>query len=449
MSLHTPDGLNYECVQCGKSCRMFNEIFVEPRSEAVLESLDYRPLMAPEVRDLSPLVPGESDKSKKRLRKHDGSCVFHTAEGLCRVHGAFGFEQKPQTCRDFPIRYANTPDGIYIGLSFACTAVLGNMGPTMESRRAELEASAPVANSRRDLTRPVRLTARHEVSWEAYRLVEEDLVAIIALKGQPLGSRLVAQSIYLDLLVAFLREVRGDSIHRRDQRFASQYSDTGRFPPDCGPAPDAEVVMTMRRQYLSRPDAASLMRLAAKRRPSPMLHRAFLGLVTAFRQGVDSGTQAPTRWATIARIFRHYSAHALRLGRVDLASLGGRFDYADFKRIPFRQDDPATAELLDRFFAHTLFRKDLLAAESVWLAQRFSLMHFALIRWHAVGHAAITARAATDAECASEAIRAVELHYLTHTHFGQLFEKFPSLGMVLDSVVRKPLYAPSMVGAPV
>lgn len=445
--LHLPAGLNYGCIQCGLSCKMFNEVSVEEASRRRIEEIDYRALMHPDTRETTFLVSSPSAPGKDILRRHCGTCVFQQNDGLCAIHAAHGFRQKPQTCQDFPYRYAETPAGAFVGLSFACTAVLQNAGPAVAEQRDYLAENRPRANAVLDHRGPVRLTHRHEISWEAYELLEEDLRRILHATDEALEMRLIAQTVYIDLYEAFLREMRNDSIDRANRPLPGDFgSTTGRFPADSGLATDAKALLDTRKKYVERDGGAELFRIAKKMKGSGALQRAFIGLITAFRQSLDYKGRKPGRLATTVKIMRHYMTHALRLGRVSLDPLKESFDYEAFARIPFTLESGSPEDhLLLRFLDHTIFRKDLLGVESVWLGQRLLLMHVALIRWHAVGKAALLGRTRVDIECLREAIRIIELHYLTHTKIVTLFDKIPSLGMILDAIVRKPAFAPSMV----
>lgn len=434
-TFHLPKGLHYHCVQCGKSCRMFNEVFVEEASQRRLEQIEYRDLMPEAVREKSPLIPGASDPEKLRLRKHCGTCVFQRDDGLCGIHAKYEFETKPQTCQDFPFRYLDAPDGVYIGLSFACTAVLQNTGPAVTEQEADLRESYPRANSRRNCRGAIHLTNRHDISWDAYQLAEEAFERIMADDSQDFGMRLVAQSVYLDLFSRFLAEVRG-------------HVSVPPSLPNSGPMKDADVVRALNERYLTKAGAPHLFRIARRIRGSRTLQRAFLGLVTAFRQNLYEEDERPSRFGAARRVFTHYAMHAVKLGDIRLIPLEGKFSYGAFARYPFPENDEAINELLQRYYRHSLFRKDLLTADSMWLAQRMMLMHYALIKWYAVGRASLEDRECIDLECVQEGIRAVELHYLFHTKFGELFEKFPTLGMILDGIVRRPVFAASMVGTP-
>lgn len=442
-SLNLPEGLNYTCTQCGRSCRMFHEITVDRVSRERLFSLDYRPLMREGQQEKTPLVPSPVNPEREMLHLPDGRCVFQAETGLCNIHSAHGEQAKPQVCQDFPFRFVETPAGIFVGMSFACTAVQENYGAPVESHRRDLERRQPVSVARLDSAPTAALTSRHEISWEACLELDEDLRRIMACTDRPVGVRLVAQSAYLDLLEAFLREVRGD----RPLMNNAAAKRPGLFAADTT-VPDVQALRVLREKYLVAEGGEPIFRLARKIQGNATLQRAFIGLITAFRQNLYIKAKKPGRFATALRVARHYLLHASRLGRVDLEALDRRFDYRDFERVRFSETTPEANELLTRYFTHVLFRKDHLLAPNIWLGHRLMLMQYALIRWHAVGLAASAAVDEVDIKVLRGAVGLVERHYVFHTPFGKLFEDLPVLGMILDAIVRKPVYAASMVISP-
>ncbi|CAN5286017.1 hypothetical protein BH09SUM1_BH09SUM1_15720 [soil metagenome] len=412
--------LNYGCVQCGKSCEMFDEITIDAPSRAAIEAVDYLPLMPPGAVAFkqSPLHP-----EKTILCKSGVKCVFLGEDRLCGIHRVFGEETKPRTCRGFPFRYVETPGGVYVGLSFACTAVQQNAGPAVVDDAANLRRDFAISNSVLRPEKSLRLTAGEEISWAAYEVLEGDLASIIGAAGKTVGERLVAQAVYLDLYSSLLRKGRAT-----DEKFS-----------------EMDALAALRSRYLKDAADSELFRIGARLRPSAVLQRAFLGLITAFRDSLQVRGRKPGRVASVARIALHYGRHALQLGRVHLNLANVTFNYADLSRVKF----PGGAEqeaLLQRYFEHALFRKDLLLGDSVWLGQRFMLMHYALIHWHAVGISAGRGLDHCPVDAVQESIGAVERHYSFHTTFGKLFENVPVLGVVLDSIVRKPGFARAMVG---
>jgi Fe-S-cluster containining protein len=437
--LQLPAEMRYSCLQCGRSCHIFDEIELDAESIDRLARIEATELLPPTLPLADPWVPGLVDPRKRILPRVDGHCGFLRDDCNCSIHEKHGGAAKPQTCQDFPFRYVETPGAIHVGLSFACTAVQQNHGMALEEQRAHLEHQAAVSLSRRRLSEPPSLTNRHRLSWEAYDLVQEDLAGILGQRALPLELRLVAQSAYLDLLAAFLREVRGD----RPLQTKPDSSKAGCFEPDTVQR-DVDVVAALRRQFLTGNQDAPIFRLARKFRGSPVLQRAFIGLITGFRQSLMASAR-PGRLAGTAAILGHYLRHAARIGRVHLMPLKGRFDFRDFSRIRF--SDAAEPELF-RYYSHTLFRQDLLLAGNIWIGHRLMLMHHALIRWHAVGTAALTAEDEVHETALRTALGIVDQYYAFHTPFRKFFEDFPVMGMILDAIVRRPVYAASMVISP-
>ena len=67
-----------------------------------------------------------------RLRPHPGgSCRFLGADNLCQVHSALGFAAKPFAGRLYPFTFVITPVGAFIGVRFACPAVVRGEGPPL------------------------------------------------------------------------------------------------------------------------------------------------------------------------------------------------------------------------------------------------------------------------------------------------------------------------------
>jgi lysine-N-methylase len=60
--------------------------------------------------------------------KPDGSCVFLTDAGRCRIHEAFGADAKPFVCRLFPLQVVKTDRGAVATLVRSCPSAAANRG---------------------------------------------------------------------------------------------------------------------------------------------------------------------------------------------------------------------------------------------------------------------------------------------------------------------------------
>lgn len=433
-----PAGMHYECVQCGKSCRTPWDISIDEASAARLAKLDLDTLRQDSgVGDV--LIAQKTAKAGRIFAKTCSSCPFLQKDNLCAIHAAHGHDTKPQVCQDFPYRYVETPTGTYVGLSFACTAVLRDHGPTVESQRPLLNQNYPksLAVLSPDHPQP-RIDRRREISWEAYEAIEEDLDEILAIEGIPVGQRIVAQSIYLDMACLLFRQVLPPDVAAR----------TGVAPADSGTSEDIEVAEVLHNRFIADGHTARLVAIAAKVRAHPMLQRAFIGMTTAFHHSlVMKGGKRPTRAQASMSILRHYLGNALGVGSIQLGGIPRPFRLDDFRRIRIDLSPEGHADrLLTRYLRHCLFRKDLLLGESVWLRQRHLAIYHALARWHAIGRAAADGAAEVSAEHFQDAVRDVEAQYNLHMNFARVFEELPTLAPILDAAARRPTFAGAMTG---
>lgn len=96
----------HRCTLCGGSCQ---GVFVsllpdeEPKVRAQAEVLSVR----------EPIVDG-------RLRREQGRCVFLDEGHLCRIHQAFGGDEKPAVCQQYPLVAVRTSSGLRVGIDPGC-----------------------------------------------------------------------------------------------------------------------------------------------------------------------------------------------------------------------------------------------------------------------------------------------------------------------------------------
>jgi hypothetical protein len=365
----------------------------------------------------------------------------------------------------FPFRFVETPGGVYVGLSFACTAALRNLGPPLAEQRTALERllqqdqpdtqNLPQTRksppSRRSVEPPFYLAADLPLSWEQYAAVEEDLTALLDPAQGMIGRRLVTQSVYLRLLANFLRQARGAAgaalagpeanqaalaVFHRQMRGTAEGA---RAPVDSkasegAKAPGAPTAAT---------EPWALARnLAAKGRAALPLRRMFLG----FAHGLLSG--APGRRRGLLRSYLMLADAYLRQARgrgvVNLPALARPVPYESLRRVHFAPSRPEPDELLTRYFYHCLFRKDLLEKESIHFAHNRLLMRWGLIHWYAAACAAGEGGDEIQLAHLVEAIRRVEEPLALDPTLAWIARDLPILRGFMDRVFDHKLYAFSM-----
>ncbi|MCA9777839.1 MAG: YkgJ family cysteine cluster protein [Candidatus Eremiobacteraeota bacterium] len=130
--MHMPP-LQYDCVSCGKSCTDFQ---VEITARDITRVDESASTQALEKEGFTPLRV--TDNGVFIAKAADGRCCYLDGESLCALHREGGFAHKPTTCQTFPFAPVGTPDGVFLGLSFYCTAVARSSGRPLEGREAEL-----------------------------------------------------------------------------------------------------------------------------------------------------------------------------------------------------------------------------------------------------------------------------------------------------------------------
>lgn len=429
-----PEGLRYECIQCGRSCGEFWEIPVEPE---MVESICSRPAeaLAGAADPRDPVVASPDRAGGWMMRQTGGACCLLGVEGerrnLCTLHAAFGAEAKPNRCRSFPYRFIETPRGVHVGISFACTAVLGGEGPPMADQAEALGELFEQTTSRHRPAEAPGLAADLPLSWEQYHAVVDDLNELLEPELGPLEERLLSQSAYLGMLARFLREARG------------QAGALG-----AGAEANEPLLEPFRRrmrasiEYGGRELAWAIPRsLAARKRRSLLLRRVCLGVAHALR---NTMARRRGRLASYVNLAGVYVGHALGRGSIELPGYAGA---VDLKRLGAVEFDPRRREfdeLLTGWFRHRLERQDLALVDDVRFGHQMMLLHWGLIHWYAAAGAAAAGRGEVTLEDLREALRAVEKFYVMHSRLERLFEDMPLLRGFIDALVARPLFAYSM-----
>ena len=195
MKLHLPTDQSFACTSCGRCCRACWTIAVEPEAEPAIRSSQ-----AYQARVREGFLPLTIQQERVAVaRKHDNSCTFLDQDNLCELHRELGGEHKPVVCQTYPYLLTETPDGIFITLSYACPAVSEGTGPPVEQQRAYLEQ---MISRRGDkvpqtprVTESVEMTRGHNLSWSEYRKLEDELLA--GLSQQDPVSSLLGAAVHL------------------------------------------------------------------------------------------------------------------------------------------------------------------------------------------------------------------------------------------------------------
>ena len=160
---------NFDCGSCTKCCRGWR-IRVDAATAAKIQREDAL----------------EATERGLFARKTDsGACIFLDPQSLCSLHSQQGREHKPKGCRQFPFRLTRTPDGVYVGVSFYCSAVQANHGRPAEVHRPQLEelaADLPIVGAQ-----PLPVHGSISLDWQGYRLLDDFLLRELAIQPPDLA----------------------------------------------------------------------------------------------------------------------------------------------------------------------------------------------------------------------------------------------------------------------
>lgn len=157
-------GQNFECSQCSRCCRGWRIGVDDATARRLKGSLLELRIVGQSGR---PALNYEGGRHTI-ARKADDSCAFLNEEGLCSIHAEMGATAKPMGCQQFPYRATGTPDGVFVGVSFYCSAVQRNEGPPLQG--------APELGDYPTVGRVLPVTDSLNMDWLVYRLLDEFLM---------------------------------------------------------------------------------------------------------------------------------------------------------------------------------------------------------------------------------------------------------------------------------
>jgi Fe-S-cluster containining protein len=162
-------GQNYDCTHCGKCCRSDWHILVNPESVAKIRGSALELRVIQETGE--PALIGRGAK-KEVAHAASGACVFLNGENLCSVHAELGSESKPDGCHKFPFLPVRTPEGVFVGVSFYCSAAQRNEGRPLAVHEAFVNT---MLDEETIGAAPMTVHRHVNIEWKVYRTLEDFL----------------------------------------------------------------------------------------------------------------------------------------------------------------------------------------------------------------------------------------------------------------------------------
>jgi Fe-S-cluster containining protein len=413
------DGVVFTCQNSGACCRNDWLIGVDDASYQRLRHTDWArvdPALPPGEKFAKLPRPLASGETRTFARTAGGACVFRTGDARCSIHRHLGARTKPQICREFPYTFVETPDGVSIGLSFACTAVRGGHGLTLPEQRSEivevLEGSSRVAR----VPDPIVLYSGLDIAWANYKPIETALLQILTPGDQPFARSLIAGSLLVNVCVG-LRQV--------------EISARPRPPRQTLAGGLAELE---REGYRRLFDVAAGVREAR--------HRS-LAYLAPLHAWLRLQRQPSSRFALVLALYRDYVRfRRVRGGVPDLVTGGRPVDLASVARIAFPSDRETDA-FLGEYWRHVVFRKTLTPMHGVFRGYHTLLALHGFTKWAARVVALRAGRREATLADVKDAVRFVEQRFVLHSQFVSLFSVSPVLTIVAERLLGRPSFVPA------
>lgn len=193
-NLHVHPTMRFSCTMCGKCCKNWSITFSEEEKVALEQTnwIEIFPDLA--GRTLWEPVKGPRGREWRFKLQENNACPFLGPENECRIHGRFGPHAKPLTCQMFPYSFANTPEGVFVGLRFNCPGVLKGGGTPVAEDAKELvhmwkellKQSAPPNYESR-----VRVGGRGRLEWSDLLAIEGTFQRILGDTSLPFAKRVL------------------------------------------------------------------------------------------------------------------------------------------------------------------------------------------------------------------------------------------------------------------
>jgi lysine-N-methylase len=212
---HLPVVQNWDCHATGTCCKEYR-VTVSDEEKKRIEAQGWT---SAELGGLPAFTRHGPPWARRHQLNHraDGSCVFLSEQGRCRIHERFGYEAKPLPCRLFPFVLVPAGDHWRVGLRYACPSAAANKGRALPEHQAELQAFA-AALARREqlgsqpdgtLNPPPRLE-NGRLAWPDVLRIIDALLAVLRNRRDPFERRVrKCVALVSDLRRARFEEVQG------------------------------------------------------------------------------------------------------------------------------------------------------------------------------------------------------------------------------------------------
>ena len=417
----------YTCQNSGDCCRNDWLIGVDTVSYAKLNDIDwgkYDTKLAQGEKFIKLDTPLPSGEKFTLVRNTCGECVFLTGDNKCSIHNHLGYKEKPQVCKEFPYCFVETPDGIAVGLSFACYAVRNHKGKSLPEQKTEIFKVLEGSYRVRKIPDPIVLISGMDISWQEYKWIEEGLLNIFNQTEFSFPMALIAGSIFNSVCIS-LKQVE-DAARKENQT--------------------PQETLQGGLDKLKQDGYRRIFAIAAN------LHYpryATLTPLAPFYTWLQFSKKRIPRFNLVFNLYRNYFKFYKGRGVLpDFITDKAPFDIAKIKNIRFMTKSTDIDNFLREYWTHVLFRKTLIPMHGVFRGYQTMLVLYGFMKWAAKLQAYHNGRKQADLEDIQDAVRLIEQRFILHAQFANIFVLSPVLTVMADRLYLHPKFVPSVVLEP-
>jgi lysine-N-methylase len=190
----------WDCHHCTACCR---ETTIQLTAQDLVELRNQRWDQHPEFRGV-PVTRRSSwlSGSPVLAHKEDGSCVFLTVEGMCRIHEQFGPDAKPAMCQQFPLTTVRTDRQEFFTVLRSCPSAAADRGRPLREHQSEYRRQHGKGSSAPTPPAVPPIVRGAQPSWNDFHRVAGALQRLVTDERFPLIRRLVHAVRFASLLDA-------------------------------------------------------------------------------------------------------------------------------------------------------------------------------------------------------------------------------------------------------
>lgn len=411
-------GILYSCLRCGLCCKTDWLIGIDEISYKRLSQYNWASYF-PQLSNNSLFVklkfPLPSGETVTFARKSDGACIFLTSENECLIHQQLGFDAKAQVCKEFPYRFVSTPKGIIVGLSFACVSVNSGIGEPLANKQEEINKILTSSLHIEEIEEPLPLYGLQVLSWKEYEGIESSLISIINANEYSLDLALFAGSILLNVCIG-LKQVEEKALQAKQ-------------------TPKETLLGGL--DKLAQDKYQRLFNIAKKGKPSEKFPYVYFAPLLTWMEFSEKKLGR-------LQLFYSFLNYLLRI-KFDLP-IKPFFAERKFKmtQISASFENSHISDFLRRYLCHVLFRKNFVCGLGIFRGYHTLLLLYSMIKWIAAFCANAENREVVNIKDLQRAVRIIELKFVLHSRFRNLFFLNPIFSLFLDQIYLKPQFAPTM-----